>query len=97
MWGIEDADEEQKEDDDKDEFDPPSNFMEFFKEDGIRSEDQERISEEDQERMSEEADRPRHKRVEPRPSKKEMEEHMITRIPLRAWCPHCIRGKARAT
>ena len=39
--------------------------------------------------------------VEPRqikrptqPTRQEYEEHMITHIPFRDWCPHCVRGKA---
>ena len=29
------------------------------------------------------------------PSRKEMEEHAITHCPFRAWCAHCVAGKAR--
>ena len=31
-----------------------------------------------------------------KPSKKEVEEHMITHIPFRDWCPHCVRGKSKS-
>ena len=44
----------------------------------------------------EEGVKPKFKSTEPRPSKKEVEEHMMTHIPYRSWCPHCVRGKARA-
>ena len=26
------------------------------------------------------------------PTKKEIEEHMVTHIPYRNWCPHCVKG-----
>ena len=29
------------------------------------------------------------------PSRQEIIEHNITHIPFRAWCPHCVRGKAK--
>eukprot|EP00972_Heterocapsa_arctica_P034128 5023965-Heterocapsa_arctica.AAC.1 len=29
------------------------------------------------------------------PSRMEVDEHMVTRIPYRAWCPHCVRGGGR--
>ena len=28
------------------------------------------------------------------PTQKEWEEHMILHMPFRAWCPHCVRGRA---
>ena len=28
------------------------------------------------------------------PSKDEVEKHMVTHIPLRSWCDHCVRGRA---
>ena len=30
-----------------------------------------------------------------RPSKEDVEEHMINHIPFMPWCPHCVRGAAR--
>ena len=27
------------------------------------------------------------------PTKEEWEQHVITHLPFRAWCPHCIRGR----
>ena len=30
-----------------------------------------------------------------RPSQKEVDNHMLTHLPYRAWCPHCVRGKAK--
>ena len=74
-------------------------FKEFFEEEDKRMEEGEESGERreaDHEQISEEASRPKYKNVEPRPSRKEVEEHMMTHIPFRAWCPHCVRGKARA-
>ena len=28
-----------------------------------------------------------------KPSQKEVDAHMLTHLPYRAWCPHCVRGK----
>ena len=30
------------------------------------------------------------------PSMKEKEEHFVSHFPFRAWCEHCVRGKAKA-
>ena len=45
---------------------------------------------------NEEAEVPKYKSSEPKPSKREVEEHMLTHVPFRTWCPHCVRGKERA-
>ena len=29
-----------------------------------------------------------------RPSQEEVNKHMLTHIPFRSWCPHCVKGKA---
>eukprot|EP00972_Heterocapsa_arctica_P071595 10577389-Heterocapsa_arctica.AAC.1 len=29
------------------------------------------------------------------PSRTEVDEHMATHIPYRAWCPHCVIGAGR--
>ena len=31
-----------------------------------------------------------------RPSQEEIDEHYKTHLPFRNWCPHCMRGKAKA-
>ena len=31
-----------------------------------------------------------------RPSKAEMDEHMLSRLPYRSWCAHCVKGKAKS-
>ena len=28
------------------------------------------------------------------PTKEEWEQHMMTHVPFRNWCPHCVRGRA---
>lgn len=28
------------------------------------------------------------------PSRREVEDHMVSHMPVRAWCPHCAAGKA---
>ena len=30
------------------------------------------------------------------PTKKEVEEHNLTHLPFRNWCPHCVAGKGKA-
>ena len=30
------------------------------------------------------------------PAQREFEEHMVLHIPFRAWCPHCVKGRAKA-
>ena len=44
---------------------------------------------------TEEARKPKATRVPARPSQEEVDEHMITHLPFRSWCPHCIRGKSK--
>ena len=28
------------------------------------------------------------------PTQKEIEEHSVTHLPFRSWCPYCVTGKA---
>ena len=84
MWGLEDEEEDPFKDDGR--------WMEGWMKD--IKEEEERKKEE--ERGEEEGLKPKFKSTEPRPSKREIEEHMVTHIPFRSWCPHCVRGKARA-
>ena len=30
-----------------------------------------------------------------RPSQREIDDHYLTHLPFRNWCPHCMRGKAK--
>ena len=32
-----------------------------------------------------------------RPPQEEVDAHMLTHMPLRSWCPHCVRGKSKAS
>ena len=68
----------------------------FGKEEWANVEEQERRKEEQEEEDSE-GHRPKYKVVSDKPSKREVEEHMLTHIPFRDWCPHCVRGKSKAT
>ena len=43
----------------------------------------------------EEARRVKTASVPTKPSKEEVDEHMITHLPFRSWCPHCVRGKSK--
>ena len=50
----------------------------------------------DEEAVESEAVRARCVRAPIRPSDAEVEEHMVTHLPFRAWCKHCVRGKSKA-
>ena len=41
--------------------------------------------------------KPRYSRPISRPSREEVDSHMITHIPYRSWCPYCVRGKSKAS
>ena len=32
----------------------------------------------------------------PQPTLKEIQEHVLTHLPLRSWCRHCVRGRERS-
>ncbi len=34
------------------------------------------------------------KKMEARPNQEEVNQHMLTHIPYRSWCDHCVRGRA---
>ena len=42
-----------------------------------------------------EAQKPKGVKAPNKPSKDEVDEHMITHLPFRSWCPHCGRGKSK--
>ena len=78
--------------------------MEPFDPEEERAEDEEKEEEKDeaekevmreQEEESEEAKGAKGARVPTKPSQEEVEEHMLTHLPYRSWCPHCVRGKAK--
>ena len=43
----------------------------------------------------EEARRVKTAKAPAKPSKEEVDEHMVTHLPFRSWCPHCVRGKSK--
>ena len=38
----------------------------------------------------EEARRVKTAKAPAKPSKEEVDEHMVTHLPFRSWCPHCV-------
>ena len=48
-----------------------------------------------QEKESEEARDPIVLRDPGSPTPREIEEHNVTHMPFRSWCPHCVSGKAK--
>ena len=50
--------------------------------------------EENPEEREEEAFRPKTRAPPKQPSAEEVEKHMVTHLPFRDWCPHCVRGKS---
>ena len=57
---------------------------------GIGDEDGEGLED-----VSEEAMRVR-KLVDPKkPSQQEVDEHFLSHLPFRNWCPHCMKGEAK--
>ena len=50
----------------------------------------------DKEAVESEAVKARCVKAPIRPSDAEVEEHMVTHLPFRAWCKHCVRGKSKA-
>ena len=49
-----------------------------------------------EEKEGEEARRPEVLRDPGAPTPKEVEEHNVTHMPFRSWCPHCVSGKAQS-
>ena len=37
------------------------------------------------------------RRAPNQPSEKELEDHMVTHVPFRPWCPFCVAGKVKLT
>ena len=61
---------------------------------GVDDEDCEAI-ECGEEKESEEAKTPEVLRDPGAPTPKEVEQHNVTHLPFRSWCPHCVSGKAQ--
>ena len=51
---------------------------------------------EEEDMQEQECSKPRMAKRPGEPSKQEWEEHQLTHVPFRDWCPHCVRGKAKA-
>ena len=89
------------EDNERDEFRDAGQWMRGWMEE-LRKEEEAKRGQEasesnaDKEDIDEDGVQPAVKSTEPQPSRQEVEEHMKTHIPYRSWCPHCVRGKARA-
>jgi hypothetical protein len=45
--------------------------------------------------VSEEAMKTRKLMDPKKPSQQEFDEHYLSHLPFRNWCPHCMRGKAK--
>ena len=60
-------------------------------------EQEEEPEEETREREGEpeEARRAKGPKAPTKPSKEEVDDHMLTHLPFRSWCPHCVRGKSK--
>ena len=52
------------------------------------------LTDQDEEDVDTEARKVRVPKDPRQPSKQEIEEHNITHVPYRDWCPHCIMGSA---
>ena len=37
------------------------------------------------------------RRTEHKPSDREVEQHMLTHLPFRSWCPQCVKGKSKSS
>ena len=60
------------------------------------SEDPEPILGDEAQEEGEEAQGPVMARIPGEPTQEEREEHMITHVPYRQWCQHCVSGKAKS-
>ena len=56
-----------------------------------------RREDDDECQICDEAERPRVCVNPGQPSRREIEEHEVTHMPFRSWCPHCVRGRGQAT
>ena len=49
-----------------------------------------------EEEECEEGEKVRFRRTDEEPTSREVEEHNVDHAVIRAWCPHCVKGKAAA-
>ena len=61
----------------------------------IEEGDERNAGAEDHEESEEEGLIPKLKKVVTKPTPEEVERHMVTHIPFREWCPHCVAGKSK--
>ena len=55
------------------------------------------VDDEDEEDMQEEGAPVKPLKSPSTPSRQEMLEHSLTHYPFRSWCPHCVKGKSKAS
>eukprot|EP00971_Amphidinium_carterae_P103248 2043633-Amphidinium_carterae.1 len=48
------------------------------------------------ENISQQANIPKQLRQPPQPTKQEQEQHRITHMPYRSWCPICVKAKGQS-
>ena len=53
------------------------------------------VNEDNEPDGSEEGQGPRAAAIPIGPTREEMDQHMLTHIPYRQWCQHCVSGKAK--
>ena len=76
-------------------FDPTQTEVEQWVAGRERERERERESENLEENLDgDEAVQPKTKPPPAKPSAEEVEKHMVTHLPFRDWCPHCVRGKS---
>ena len=68
-------------------------MMEPFDQDKEQAEDT--AAEDDGNQEQEEAQKAIAPKIPIKPSQEEVDEHMLTHLPFRSWCPHCVRGKSK--
>ena len=80
--------------DEEDEEDAFDRWMRPFNPD-VEGRDEEGVIAENHEEAEEEGLIPKIKKVVTKPTPEEVERHMVTHIPFREWCPHCVAGKSK--
>jgi len=65
----------------------------FDPDEEVANQSEEKQEDEGSETMEEGAEPMIPKQVNP-PSKEEVNRHMVSHIPFRSWCEHCVKGKS---
>ena len=68
-------------------------MMEPF--DQNREEEERAETEDEGNQEQEEANEAIAPKIPIKPSQEEVDSHMLTHLPFRSWCPHCVRGKSK--